>query len=80
MAIATVTSLIAAIYGDISTSFVGMSISYTLLIPIYLNWVVRNLASLEMHMSAVERVHQYSQLEPEDSEETFEGILVITWS
>uniref|UniRef100_T1KHX7 Uncharacterized protein n=2 Tax=Tetranychus urticae TaxID=32264 RepID=T1KHX7_TETUR len=74
LACATITSLIAAIYGDISTSFVGMSISYTLLIPIYLNWVVRNLASLEMHMCAVERVDQYSQLEPEDSSETFEEL------
>ncbi|XP_074600441.1 ATP-binding cassette sub-family C member 9-like isoform X2 [Brevipalpus obovatus] len=63
---ATITAIVAAIHGKVSTSFVGLCISYTLLVPIYLNWVVRNLACLEMYMSSVERVHQYSTLEPED--------------
>ncbi|RWS12536.1 ATP-binding cassette sub-family C member 9-like protein [Dinothrombium tinctorium] len=65
---ATITTLLAAIYGTLSASLVGMSIAYTLLVPIYLNWVVRNLASLEMHMSAVERIAEYSGIEAEDED------------
>ncbi|XP_055944779.1 ATP-binding cassette sub-family C member 9-like isoform X1 [Argiope bruennichi] len=64
--IATLSSIFAAIYGDVSEAFVGMSMTYTLLVPIYLNWVVRNLASTEMYMSAVERVRNYSKLSTED--------------
>ncbi|GFS61777.1 ATP-binding cassette sub-family C member 8 [Trichonephila inaurata madagascariensis] len=64
--IATLSSVFASIYGDVSEAFVGMSMTYTLLVPIYLNWVVRNLASTEMYMSAVERVRNYSKLPIED--------------
>ncbi|GFT24066.1 ATP-binding cassette sub-family C member 8 [Trichonephila clavipes] len=64
--IATLSSVFASIYEDVSEAFVGMSMTYTLLVPIYLNWVVRNLASTEMYMSAVERVRNYSKLSIED--------------
>ncbi|KFM80795.1 ATP-binding cassette sub-family C member 9, partial [Stegodyphus mimosarum] len=60
--VATLSSMLASIYGDASEAFVGMSMTYTLLVPVYLNWVVRNLASTEMYMSAVERVRNYSKL------------------
>ncbi|XP_035226233.1 ATP-binding cassette sub-family C member 8-like isoform X2 [Stegodyphus dumicola] len=60
--VATLSSMLASIYGHASEAFVGMSMTYTLLVPVYLNWVVRNLASTEMYMSAVERVRNYSKL------------------
>ncbi|KAG8183008.1 hypothetical protein JTE90_017096 [Oedothorax gibbosus] len=64
--VATLSSMFASIYGNVSEAFVGMSMTYTLLVPIYLNWVVRNLASTEMYMSAVERVRNYSKLPTEE--------------
>lgn len=63
---ATIASMTAAIYGQVSSSFVGMAMAYTLLVPIYLNWVVRNLAAIEMYMNSVERVNAYSNLQTEN--------------
>ncbi|XP_042910121.1 ATP-binding cassette sub-family C member 8 isoform X2 [Parasteatoda tepidariorum] len=65
--IATLASMLTSIYGEVSEAFVGMAMTYTLLVPVYLNWVVRNLASAEMYMSAVERVRNYSRLPTEDN-------------
>lgn len=42
-----------------SPSLVALAINYTLLVPIYLNWVVQLLASLEMYIGAVERISHY---------------------
>ncbi|RWS29225.1 ATP-binding cassette sub-family C member 9-like protein, partial [Leptotrombidium deliense] len=67
---ATITTLIAATHGSITASYVGIAITYTLLVPIYLNWVVRNLANLEMHMSAVERISFYTKIEAEKTIDT----------
>lgn len=44
---------------------VGLAISYTLMTPIYLQWVVRFWSELEMYFNAVERVLHYSHLRPE---------------
>lgn len=60
--LATVSSLTAAIMGATSTSFVGIAMTYTLLVPIYLNWLVRQVSNVEMYMSSVERVSKYCQL------------------
>ena len=51
---------------NMSPAYVGMAMTYTLLVPIYLNWLVRNMASLEMYMNSVERVEEFSHLETED--------------
>lgn len=45
--------------GEISPSLVGLAINYTLLIPIYLNWVVKLYADMEMYIGAVERIQYY---------------------
>lgn len=52
---------------------VGLAISYTLMTPIYLQWVVRFWSELEMYFNAVERVLHYSKLLPENqsSDATF---------
>lgn len=42
-----------------SPSMVALAINYTLLVPIYLNWVVKLLADLEMYIGAVERISLY---------------------
>lgn len=40
-------------------SWVGLAINYTLLVPIYLNWVVKLLSDMEMYIGAVERISHY---------------------
>lgn len=42
-----------------SASLIALAINYTLLIPIYLNWVVKLSADLEMYIGAVERISLY---------------------
>ncbi|KAH8273788.1 hypothetical protein KR044_000666 [Drosophila immigrans] len=46
-------------------SLVGLAINYTLLVPIYLNWVVKLLADMEMYAGSVERIAHYAQQQPE---------------
>lgn len=66
--ISVVGSLLAAQFypSIVSPSLVGLAINYTLLVPIYLNWVVKFLADVEMYMGSVERVKQYADMEAED--------------
>ncbi|XP_017042869.2 ATP-binding cassette sub-family C member Sur [Drosophila ficusphila] len=47
-----------------SPSLVGLAINYTLLVPIYLNWVVKLLADMEMYAGSVERIAHYAQPGP----------------
>lgn len=53
----------------LTPSMVGLAINYTLLVPVYLNWVVRFLADTEMCMGAVERVQQYAAMPTEEEEQ-----------
>ncbi|KAF6206403.1 hypothetical protein GE061_017636 [Apolygus lucorum] len=50
----------------VTPSLVGLAINYTLLVPIYLNWVVKFLSDVETHMAGVERVAGYIEMQPED--------------
>lgn len=50
----------------VSPALVGLAVNYTLLVPIYLNWVVKFLADMEMYMGAVERVTQFAEAPSED--------------
>ncbi|KAG1650730.1 Multidrug resistance-associated protein 1 [Nymphon striatum] len=63
--IASIGAIIAANLGHVTPAFVGLAMAYTLLVPIYLNWVVRNLSEVEMQMNAVERIKSYSNLNEE---------------
>ncbi|CAM1323224.1 Sur (predicted) [Pycnogonum litorale] len=79
--IATVSAITAAKLGHVTPAFVGLAMTYTLLVPIYLNWVVRNLSEVEMHMNAVERIDNYSNL-PEERyipEKSVESMLKSSW-
>ena len=49
----------------------GLLISYSLLIPIYLAWVVKFVADIENYMNAVERVLEYTQLETEEDHKKY---------
>lgn len=55
-------------------SLVGLAINYTLLMPIYLNWVVKLLADMEMYIGSVERIAYYTETQEklEDIEENDE--------
>lgn len=66
---AMLTSLISSsLYPNIITpSMIGLAINYTLLVPIYLNWVVKFLADCEVYMGAVERCKHYTLLDIEQT-------------
>uniref|UniRef100_A0A803TNU8 Multidrug resistance-associated protein 1 n=1 Tax=Anolis carolinensis TaxID=28377 RepID=A0A803TNU8_ANOCA len=49
----------------LSPGLVGLSISYSLQITTYLNWLVRMSAEMETNIVAVERVKEYSEKEQE---------------
>nr|CAD7459032.1 unnamed protein product [Timema tahoe] len=65
---AIVASLVTAtlLPGQVPPALVGLAVNYTLLVPIYLNWVVKFLADVEMYMNDVERVQQYATTPTED--------------
>lgn len=41
------------------SSLVGLAINYTLLVPIYLNWVVKLISDMETYIGSVERIWSY---------------------
>ena len=51
--------------GRTSAASIGLSLNYSLLVPIYLAWVVKFVADIENYMNAVERILQYTGLESE---------------
>lgn len=52
----------------ISSASVGLSMNYSLLVPIYLAWVVKFLADIENYMNAVERILEYTHLDSEEGQ------------
>nr|XP_053630896.1 ATP-binding cassette sub-family C member Sur-like [Cherax quadricarinatus] len=67
---ATLASLLwsTVVNNSLSPAMVGLAVNYTLLVPVYLNWVVRFLADTEMCLNAVERVQQYGSLPREEQQ------------
>lgn len=51
-----------------SESLVGLGLTYALTVTNYLNWVVRNLADLEVQMAAVKKVNSFLGTESENYE------------
>ncbi|XP_009874359.1 PREDICTED: multidrug resistance-associated protein 1, partial [Apaloderma vittatum] len=49
----------------LSAGLVGLSVSYSLQITAYLNWLVRMSSELETNFVAVERVREYAEMEKE---------------
>ncbi|KFB49204.1 sulfonylurea receptor/ abc transporter [Anopheles sinensis] len=59
--VAILTALITASLRPQSTSssLIGLAINYAMLVPIYLNWVVKLFAEMEMYGGAVERIQSF---------------------
>ncbi|XP_040885934.1 ATP-binding cassette sub-family C member 9 isoform X2 [Toxotes jaculatrix] len=55
-------------FGLPSGGLVGLGLTYALTVTNYLNWVVRNLADLEVQMSAVKKVNSFLSTESENYE------------
>lgn len=56
--------------GERSSATIGLSMNYSLLVPIYLAWVVKFLADIENYMNAVERILEYTDLCVEEEFQT----------
>ncbi|XP_071374324.1 ATP-binding cassette sub-family C member 9 isoform X1 [Centroberyx affinis] len=65
---AAVSSIWSLRYGLPSGGLVGLGLTYALTVTNYLNWVVRNLADLEVQMAAVKKVNSFLGTESENYE------------
>ncbi|XP_021572094.1 ATP-binding cassette sub-family C member 9 [Carlito syrichta] len=66
------TASIASIIKSSNSGLVGLGLLYALTITNYLNWVVRNLADLEVQMGAVKKVNSFLTMESENYEGTMD--------
>ncbi|XP_076016189.1 ATP-binding cassette sub-family C member 9 [Genypterus blacodes] len=70
-AVIVLTAAVASLWihnGTPSGSYVGLALTYALTVTNYLNWVVRNLADLEVQMAAVKKVNSFLSTESENYE------------
>uniref|UniRef100_A0A667YVN7 ATP-binding cassette, sub-family C (CFTR/MRP), member 9 n=1 Tax=Myripristis murdjan TaxID=586833 RepID=A0A667YVN7_9TELE len=65
---AAVASICSFSYGLPAGGLVGLGLTYALTVTNYLNWVVRNLADLEVQMAAVKKVNSFLSTESENYE------------
>ncbi|XP_055997063.1 ATP-binding cassette sub-family C member 8-like isoform X2 [Ostrea edulis] len=63
--ISAVSSLATCLAGHTTPAYVGLSLTYALQVSIYLNWIVRNAAEMELTMNSVERVDEFIHLKRE---------------
>ncbi|XP_063164727.1 ATP-binding cassette sub-family C member 9 isoform X1 [Candoia aspera] len=66
------TAAVASISQVPTSGLVGLGLLYALTITNYLNWVVRNLADLEVQMGAVKKVNSFLNMESENYEGTID--------
>ncbi|XP_036376334.1 ATP-binding cassette sub-family C member 9 isoform X1 [Megalops cyprinoides] len=70
-AVIVLTAAMASIWGSFhgpQSGLVGLGLTYALTVTNYLNWVVRNLADLEVQMAAVKKVNSFLSTESENYE------------
>ncbi|XP_048013301.1 ATP-binding cassette sub-family C member 9 isoform X1 [Megalobrama amblycephala] len=67
-AVIVLTAAVAAIWTSSPSGLVGLGLTYALTVTNYLNWVVRNLADLEVQMAAVKKVNSFLSTESENYE------------
>ncbi|XP_017210524.1 ATP-binding cassette sub-family C member 9 isoform X7 [Danio rerio] len=67
-AVIVLTAAVAAIWSTSPSGLVGLGLTYALTLTNYLNWVVRNLADLEVQMAAVKKVNSFLSTESENYE------------
>ncbi|XP_044537744.1 ATP-binding cassette sub-family C member 8 [Gracilinanus agilis] len=69
--IAAVASITKSLHKELPAGLVGLGLTYALMVSNYLNWMVRNLADMEIQMGAVKRIHGLLKTEAEN----YEGLL-----
>ncbi|XP_012581013.1 PREDICTED: ATP-binding cassette sub-family C member 8 isoform X2 [Condylura cristata] len=69
--IAAVTSIANSLHRELSAGLVGLGLTYALMVSNYLNWMVRNLADMEIQLGAVKRIHGLLKTEAE----SYDGLL-----
>ncbi|XP_070789628.1 ATP-binding cassette sub-family C member 8 isoform X3 [Pituophis catenifer annectens] len=69
--IAAVTSITSFQSNKLSSGLVGLGLTYALMVSNYLNWMVRNLADMELQLGAVKRLNALIKTEAEN----YEGLL-----
>uniref|UniRef100_A0A8C3XCL4 ATP binding cassette subfamily C member 8 n=1 Tax=Catagonus wagneri TaxID=51154 RepID=A0A8C3XCL4_9CETA len=69
--IAAVTSISNSLHRELSAGLVGLGLTYALMVSNYLNWMVRNLADMEIQLGAVKHIHGLLKTEAE----SYEGLL-----
>ncbi|XP_061678386.1 ATP-binding cassette sub-family C member 8 isoform X1 [Syngnathoides biaculeatus] len=72
--VAAVASITKSLYEQLSTGLVGLGLTYALMVSNYLNWMVRNLADMEVQLGSVKRINGLLKTEPEN----FEGLLNLS--
>ncbi|KAM4711640.1 ATP-binding cassette sub-family C member 9 isoform 2-T2 [Anableps anableps] len=76
-AVIVLTVAVASIWSEKHAGgLVGLGLTYALTITNYLNWVVRNLADLEVQMAAVKKVNSFLGTESEDYEGSMDAAQV----
>uniref|UniRef100_H2MRJ2 ATP-binding cassette, sub-family C (CFTR/MRP), member 9 n=1 Tax=Oryzias latipes TaxID=8090 RepID=H2MRJ2_ORYLA len=70
---AATASIWSSQYGLPAGGLVGLGLTYALTVSNYLNWVVRNLADLEVQMAAVTKVNSFLGTESENYEGSMEA-------
>ncbi|XP_074533594.1 ATP-binding cassette sub-family C member 8 isoform X2 [Halichoeres trimaculatus] len=71
--VAAVASITNCLYNRLSTGLVGLGLTYALMVSNYMNWMVRNLADMEVQLGSVKRINGLLKTEPEN----YEGLLTV---
>uniref|UniRef100_A0A665UIA7 ATP-binding cassette, sub-family C (CFTR/MRP), member 8 n=1 Tax=Echeneis naucrates TaxID=173247 RepID=A0A665UIA7_ECHNA len=69
--LAAVASITNSLYNQLSPGLVGLGLTYALMVSNYMNWMVRNLADMEVQLGSVKRINGLLKSEPEN----YEGLL-----
>ncbi|XP_039989869.1 ATP-binding cassette sub-family C member 8 isoform X2 [Xiphias gladius] len=72
--VAAVASITNCLYNQLSTGLVGLGLTYALMVSNYMNWMVRNLADMEVQLGSVKRINGLLKTEPEN----YEGLLTVS--
>ncbi|XP_031726819.1 ATP-binding cassette sub-family C member 8 isoform X3 [Anarrhichthys ocellatus] len=69
--VAAVASITNSLNDQLSPGLVGLGLTYALMVSNYMNWMVRNLADMEVQLGSVKRINGLLKTEPEN----YEGLL-----
>uniref|UniRef100_A0A3Q0SWL7 ATP-binding cassette, sub-family C (CFTR/MRP), member 8 n=1 Tax=Amphilophus citrinellus TaxID=61819 RepID=A0A3Q0SWL7_AMPCI len=72
--VAAVASITNSLYDQLSPGLVGLGLTYALMVSNYMNWMVRNLADMEVQLGSVKRINGLLKTEPEN----YEGLLTVS--